>query len=109
MKVIVDDFVSPALLGDATSQKPVIAEIESVHMILADDLPFESKKDRFELLLLLDGEQKSWLPNKTTLRSLIASYGQEGEKWVGRKIKLWPVDQSVSGKMKKVVYGDAVL
>ena len=42
--------------------------------------------------------------NQTSLNKLIDAYGDDTEKWKGESVKVWAVNQMVSGKMRKVVY-----
>jgi hypothetical protein len=49
---------------------------------------FNEGQQRFQCLAEIDGQQKLWRPNKTTLRNLQAKYGTESENWVGKKISL---------------------
>lgn len=107
MKVKVDDFLTPAQLGKATKDNPVYAFISDVNFIEAEDLPFTSKKGKYELTLKMNDEQIKWLANKTSLRSIINVFGIEAENWIGKRIELWVLDQVVQGDLKKVVYAGA--
>lgn len=109
MKVVVDNFLKPGLLGDATKLKPAIATIKKVELIAAADLQFESKADKYELTLDFSGDIKTWLPNKTSLRAIIEVLGDDSDKWVGRSVRLWTLSQNVKGKLTQVIYGDAAI
>ncbi len=105
MKVKVDSFLRAESINNATSATPAEGIIKGFKVVDADDLGFKSDSDRNELTVLVDGEEYQWLPNKTSLRAIIAAYGDESNDWAEKPIKLYAVDQNVSGQMKKVVYG----
>ena len=78
-----------------------------MNLIEADALPFKSEKDRYELTVLLDGEEVKWLANKTSLRAIQKGFSSNAtENWIGKDINLWTVDQFVQGENKKVIYAD---
>jgi len=104
-KIKLDSFVSPENLAGATADKPKEAVIKGYSLVQPKDLPFESEEARHQLSVELGEDELTWLPNKTSLKAFIAAFGDESESWVGKKIKLYLVDQNVSGQMKKVVYG----
>jgi len=106
MKIKIDDFLTAEQLGEATKNEPVYAVIKEINFIEADDLPFESSKGKYELALEIDGEETKWLANKTSLRSLQGTFGNDAENWIDKRIKLWVLEQLVQGKMKKVIYAD---
>ena len=105
MKVKVDSFLSAAVLGDATSKSPVEAEILAVRFIEAADLPFTSEEGRYELRVSVNGDEYDWTANKTSLKAIVAAYGDESDDWVGKKVNLYSVEQNVAGQIKQVVYG----
>lgn len=42
--------------------------------------------------------------NQTTMNNLIDALGDETNEWQGEKVKVWVVNQNVSGKFKDIVY-----
>lgn len=107
MKIVIDDFLTAEHLGDATQSNPALGTIKKVTLIEADALPFKSEKDRYELTLLLGGEEMKWLANKTSLRALQKGFrSNTAESWIGKDINLWTVDQFVQGENRKVIYAD---
>jgi len=42
--------------------------------------------------------------NQTTTNYLIDAFGDETEKWIGKKVKVWIVKSNVGGKIRNVVY-----
>jgi len=54
-----------------------------------------------------DDKSKTWTPNRTTLKKLAETFGDDTDKWVGKEVKLMIVKQNVHGKMLDVIYGEA--
>lgn len=106
-KVRVDNVVRAELLGGATKAVPAVATIVSVRLIPAADLPFKSEDDKWEVTVSLNDEEFVWLPNKTTLKSFIAAWGDESDDWAGKTIGLYSLTQNVGGEIKNVIYADA--
>ena len=107
MKVKIDSFLRAEDLGGATSKTPVEGEIVFARLIPAAELAFASDVDRLELKVLVHKEEFDWLANKTSLRSFVTAFGDDSDAWIGKKIKLYSVEQSVAGKIKQVVYATA--
>lgn len=109
MKVKVDTNVNgeTSALQDATLKAPVQATIVKTELIAAEDLPeqFEDRtRDRYQLTVMLDGDELTWMPNKTALKTIVAAYGDESDNWAGKSVGMYLLDQNVAGKMKKVAY-----
>lgn len=108
MKIKISDFLTADWLGEEVNKSnPVSAVIKDVKFIEADELPFESKKGKYELTLEIDGEETAWLPNKTSLKNLSKAFGAEGDDWIDKRIKLWTAEQIVQGVEKRVLYAEA--
>lgn len=58
---------------------------------------------------LPNGQSKTWMPNKTTIRALAKEYGDDMDKWIGKKVALEIMRQNVRGEMKEVLYGKPCL
>lgn len=115
MKVVVDKNVNGETpeLQKATKDTPVKATIKKIELVAAEDLPeqFEDRtNDRYQLTVSFDGsvEDLKWMPNKTSLKVIVAAFGDESDLWIGKSINMYRIDQAVAGKMKKIVYCDAV-
>jgi len=106
MKIETDIYLTADELDGATQKNPKMAVMKSVEKKKADELPFESKTDRYEILVDMDDEQYKWLANKTSIRKLAKKYGTESENWIGKKVSLWLAQQNVGGAMKNVIYGE---
>lgn len=106
-KVKVDSVLRADSLKGATKDNPTIGKIISVKFIDAKDLPFKSEDGKWEMSILIGDEGLEWMPNKTSLKSFIAKWGDESDEWIGKDVALYPIDQNVAGEMKKVVYGEA--
>lgn len=109
MKVKVDSILRADVLEEATKKKPVKGTIKSYRPVPVSELPFESRDpaDKHELTVELKGDVWTWLANKTSLKSIIAEYGDDSDAWVGKELSFYVVQQNVSGQMKDVVYAEA--
>lgn len=107
MKIKIDSILRPEVLTGATPDKPKIGKISFVAFVEAKDLPFKSEEGKYELTINIGGEEYDWMPNKTSLKVLVAKYGDESNAWDGKEIGLYALDQSVAGELKKVVYAKA--
>lgn len=58
---------------------------------------------------LANGKGKIWTPNKTTLRALAKSFGDDADLWLGKKVRITIHSQNVRGKMTDVLYGEVVI
>ena len=52
------------------------------------------------------GEIKTYTPNKTTLKKLATTFGDETDNWTGKKIKLSKSRMNVRGENKEVLFGE---
>lgn len=55
-------------------------------------------------LKLQNGNEGNVSFNQTTINGLIDAYGEDAEKWIGKKVKVLKVKQNVSGKFIDVYY-----
>lgn len=100
-------------LQDTSSKKPLKAVIQKMELISAEDLPeqFENRdNDRWQAVVQLGDDADAiyqWMPNKTSMKSIMAVHGDESDNWIGKEIGIYLVEQNVSGKMKKVPYAIA--
>lgn len=113
MKVVVDKNINGETpeLQKATKDTPVKAKIIKVELVAAEDLPeqFENREDdRYQIVVVFEGETEElkWMPNKTSLKAIVAAYGDESDNWAGKLVDMYRIDQAVAGKMKKIVYCD---
>jgi hypothetical protein len=106
MKIETDIYLTADELEGATQKTPKLAVIKGIEKKKAEDLPFESKTDRYEIVVEIEGEQYKWLANKTSVRKLAKKYTTESENWIGKKVNLWIAQQNVGGAMKNVIYGE---
>jgi hypothetical protein len=108
MKVKVDSILRAENLVGGTPEKPIKGLISFVAFIEAKDLGFKSEEGRYEVTVNINGEEWDWMPNKTSLKVLIKEFGDESDKWDGKTIGLYALDQSVAGELKKVTYAIAI-
>ena len=104
MKIKIDSILRPEVLVGATPDKPTKAVIQFVAFIEAKDLPFKSEEGRHEITATIGADNYDWLPNKTSLKAIIAKHGDESDNWEGKEIGLYALDQAVAGEIKKVIY-----
>ena len=107
MKIKIDSFLKAEDLNGATSKAPVEGKIVDVRLVPADELGFKSEEDRYELKVELNGQTHEWLANKTSLRVFEKAFGDDSDNWLDKTIKLYSVEQNVSGKIKDVIYATA--
>jgi hypothetical protein len=90
--------------------KESIIEIISPHRVKPkEETSFDS--DVSEVTIRLPNkEERLWTMNMTSLRMVAQLYGQNSDKWVGKKVTLFTKEQNVRGKDKLVIYvkGDLV-
>jgi len=51
---------------------------------------------------------KTWTTNKTTLKNFVKAYGDDTNKWIGKKVKLSLVKVNVRGEIKDSIVGFAL-
>ena len=89
MKIELDIYLTSDELEGATQKNPKMGVIKSIERKKADELPFESKVDRYEVLIEVEGAAYKWLANKTSVRKLAKKYGTDSENWLGKNVRLW--------------------
>lgn len=63
------------------------------------------KRKVFQITVILpNGDEKLLTVNKTSQNSLVTAYGEQTEKWVGKKCEVDFIQQLVFGKMKDVLF-----
>lgn len=55
---------------------------------------------------LPSGETKTWTPNRTTLKELAKTWGDDTDVWTARRVKLNITQQNVRGEMRAIIYGE---
>lgn len=109
VEIKLDDVLSAEVLGKATKANPIIGTITSIRFIELDDMPFEPRdgKGHWELTIQLpnDDDPWKWMPNKTSMKAIMARHGKESDDWTDKEVDLFVVTQNVGGEMKEVVYG----
>jgi hypothetical protein len=51
-------------------------------------------------------DEKTWTPNKTTLKRLASTFGDETDAWLNKKVKISKVTMEVNGETKQVLFGE---
>ena len=81
-----------------------IVEFDDKQKKNPDGSPVKIRK--IKVTVDLNGEERTWMPNYTTMKSLISKYGQNTDDWDGKKVKLKARDQIIAGSDKVVIYGE---
>jgi hypothetical protein len=93
------------LHADAVEDGDVIEIVGKPHYVSADESTFD--RAYLEIIVKLpNGRQKTWTPNKTTLKKLAATFGDDADLWNGKRVQLKVLEQNVRGEMKGVIYGE---
>ncbi len=71
-----------------------------------DETGFET--DVFEITIKKGDKEFVWTMNRTSQKNVASAHGKDTEKWIGKKVKLSKVEQTVFGKLKQVIYGESV-
>src|SRR5690606_32506139 len=82
--------------------KAVIKEVGATHFEANGDKPAQDKAH-----LKFEGREKGVILNATNTKTLIAAYGKDSEKWIGREIGLTTKDYESFGPGIVVVILDA--
>ena len=106
MKIVIDSFLKGENLGGATSKTPATAIIKGVRWVEAKDVPYDlgDAEGVYQLEVTVGGKDYDWSPNKTSLRQIVAKYGDESDAWTGKEIGLYSVEQNAFGKVQQIIY-----
>ena len=73
------------------------------------DMEYNGKTEEKMLMTIkIDGHLYEYIPNRTSVKVIMAQKGRELADWVGWTGKFVTKDQVVAGKDKKVIYIEAV-
>ena len=93
------------LHADAVEDNAVIEITGKARYVSAEQSTFE--RAYLELpVKLVNGKNKIWTPNKTTLKALAKVFGDDADFWIGKKVQIRISRQNVRGKMIDVLYGE---
>jgi hypothetical protein len=56
------------------------------------------------LIKLVDGQEKNFSFNSTSMNNMIDVFGEDSKNWIGKQVKVWAILSNVQGKMIKVYY-----
>jgi len=70
------DIISIELVNNSPTKKAVILN--------QGEVVIENNRERLRLLVELDGKQKMYYPNRTTIKNLHHTCGKESMDWVGK-------------------------
>ena len=75
------DSITVQFINDSPSKRVVIL---SAGAMVVD----KEGKHKFQCLVEIDGTQKSYKPNKTTIKALQQKLGFESNNWIGKALQL---------------------
>jgi len=47
---------------------------------------------------------RDWIPNKTSLKKMVAKFGDNTDNWIGKTAKFALAKQNVRGEMKDIIF-----
>jgi len=101
--VVLDDV--EYLSGEDVEPESVLKFVDegSYNEIIRDN---ESEPERvFEIKVELpNGELRLWTMNATSRKAVIKAYGRDTKNWVGKRVRVYTVDQVVFGTKRKIIY-----
>lgn len=99
-----DEFLHAEYVEDGD----IIEIVGKARRVSAEESVFERTYVEIPVKLS-NGQNKTWTPNKTTIRELAKTYGDDMDKWINKKVVLEIARQNVRGEMKNVLYGKPYL
>jgi len=72
-----------------------------------DMLPQADGKVQEKLVVpvkLSNGKERAWIPNKTSVKTLVKKFGNETDDWVGKEAEFEVLAQKIQGQNKRVLY-----
>ena len=60
-------------------------------------------------VLLPNKTNKPWTLNKTTFNACWDAWGDEGQKWVGKRLCITTETRKVKGERKTIIYGEPII
>lgn len=96
------DFLDPAEVSEGE-----IVKVTSEPVLI----PAEQStwgKERYRISVdLANGEPRRWTLNTTTSNALLDAFGEDGNLWIGKRVKIHKEHRRVGKEMKWVLFGDA--
>lgn len=104
--VIIARRGKPAYLkADFIVSGDILELIKPPEIIDAGLSEYGKERTAITVLLTRTGTTYRWSLNTTTNDRCVDIFGEEGQNWVGKKVKIEKILQNVSGSMKDVLYG----
>lgn len=96
------------LHADAVGDDDIIEITGKARYVSAEEAAFG--RPYLEIAVKLpNGKTKIWTPNKTTLKALAKTFGDDADTWIGKQVKLKIAKMNVRGELRDVIYGEPVL
>ena len=66
-------------------------------------------KSKLVLPVKLSNEKiREWIPNKTSIKFMVALWGDNSDSWIGKQAKFVLTNQNVRGEMKDVIFVESL-
>ena len=82
----------------------IVAPIPYYSEVPSFDKPDVKVRKLHITVLLSNGDQAEWMPNKTSIKTIVGRAGMKLELWVGFKGKFMTLSQRVGNGQKDVIY-----
>lgn len=99
---------APYMKADNVEDDDVVVINKAPWIVKAEDAKGPYKRDRAYIgVTVSDGEDYTWGLNVTTYERLLEAFGDDGEMWVNKKIRIHKEKQTIRGEERFVVFGQA--
>lgn len=93
----------PFLKGEDIKGETTIVFLTPHEEVSADDSGLD--KDIQQILIELPNKEKrNWTMNRTSQRMIVGLLGSNSDKWVGKSVTLYTLEQNVKGQNKRIIY-----
>ena len=106
MVLIQDIYLSAMELKKLTSKDFTIAKAGHYK-----EMPQQGSDVITKLILpvkLSNGKVRDWIPNKTSIKTMVSFWGDETDQWLGKTAKFKLTNQNVRGEMKDVIFVESL-
>ena len=106
MPLIKDLYLSAHEVKQLTNKEFTIAKAGHYEkMPLAEG----NKKEKLILpIKLSNGKIRDWIPNKTSIKYMVALWEDNTDSWIGKQAKFVLTNQNVRGEMKDVIFVESL-
>ena len=75
------------------------------------DMPQQGSDNVKKLILpvkLSNEKVRDWIPNKTSIKTMVGFWGDNSDGWIGKQAKFKLTNQNVMGEMKDVIFVESL-